>query len=285
MIDRFYSFGWILWAVENPSLTPTFRDTLSLMQLRNCKIIWFFLHTTKVQSMMVDSGFSRLSLKTPEGLKRLGLSRDKREWLSDTDLDHLPPLSPVPHSPSPPRKDQFGRLHSPRPPTPSPNMRRVDTFFSGKPRIGPLSPCNSTNRLSLNLDLSPLREGSVTLDRFKRDNSFEKPDITGSPRLCVRSLPTSPVLTRASRPRRPMRRNKSDSEQHNEFTKEDRIIQWIQDVQENRKDDSVCIDAEDLSEFSSAASTSDSSELELGSSPSLPAIQEHSIYNSHPNLS
>lgn len=205
--------------------------------------------------------------KVVDGQKLQG----SKDWSSETDLRRLPPLSPaVPISPRLSRKGIHGQLQSPRPPTPSPNRSPNLT----KPRLAPLSPSSSSQRLSLNLDLITLKEEIVAMEG--RTGSPQSPRdrvpicMTDSPRMHVRSLPSSPRGTR--RFHASARRLNSDPENCLNHSKEDRIVEWIRDVQ--RLDDTV--EHDDILEFSSTSDCSDQ-----GSSPILPAIQENTVLNSH----
>lgn len=186
---------------------------------------------------------------------------DKKRWSSETDLEKLPPLSPA--MPVSPRLSSKG-MHKHRPPTPSPN-RSLNNDIS---RLIPLSPSNSSQRLSLNLDLITLKEEILAFEgRQGQERVYPNNSISDSPRLRVRSLPSSPRTSR-HRFRRP------NSESDNGL-KDDRIVEWIQNVQkcDNMDENDDVLDG----------TISDFSEFDLSGSPVLPPIQEHTTPNSHTN--
>lgn len=188
---------------------------------------------------------------------------EQKPWSSETDLHKLPPLSTA--MPISPRLAREG-MHRQRPPTPSPNRSPAVNILNGYPRLAPLSPASSTQRLSLNLDLITLKEEIVAFEG-------DRVSMPESPRLRVRSLPSSP---RTSPRNRILKRVSSDSENG---PKDERIVEWIRNVQKSEDTD------ENSDAFEQLSSTSDLSDHDLCGSPVLPAIHEHTMLNSLSSLS
>jgi len=196
---------------------------------------------------------SKLSFLKSKKLKGsvAGLKLDEnKRWSSETDLEKLPPISPT--LPISPRLASKGMQ---RPPTPSPNRSLNDH----PRRLIPLSPSSS-----LNLDLITLKEEILALEGGQvREGENSSNSITDSPRLRVRSLPSSPRLSR----HRFLRPNSElDS-----GLKEERIVEWIHNVQKFDK----------MSENSDVldGTISDLSDFDLSGNPVLPPIRENTRDN------
>ena len=161
----------------------------------------------------------------------LGRRLDNRQWGSETDIrkSSLPPIQSSEKKNSNFKwiSNKSAKQYANRPPTPSP-VRNQDSVFSfGK--TSRMSPSNSSQRLSLNLDLRPML-GGADFRRYSASFDDHSPEVEYSPRLCARSLPPSPNMHRNQRLyHRNLRRLSNDSEQGD--ARDDRILNWIRDVQ------------------------------------------------------
>lgn len=176
------------------------------------------------------------------GFKRskfpLGRSLDSRAWGSETDIrqSSLPPIQSSEKKNSNTcsnfkwiPNNSGKQLYPNRPPTPSPSRQQDSVFSFGK--TSRISPSNSSQRLSLSLDLRPVVEGTdISTRRHSSGFADHSPELEWSPRL-PRSLPPSPNMHRSHRfHHRVLRRLSNDSEPGD--AKDDRILNWLRDVSE-----------------------------------------------------
>lgn len=207
----------------------------------------------------------------------LGRCLEKRQWSSETDIPQssLPPISSNDTRKNNnykwiPNNSSGKQLYSNRPATPSPG-RNPDSVFSFG-RTSRISPSNLSHRLSLSLDLRPII-GGVDLRRHSAGFADSSPEVEYSPRLCARSLPSSPRLHRNQRiHHRNLRRMSSDSEQGD--SKEDRIINWIRDVSEKTQGHSQTQSFNDDEETLFDYPMEKNDDLGFNSVNGLPVIQE-----------
>lgn len=240
------------------------------------------------------SGITKRSNTSQARFKRLSyplsLNLRDRKWGSDSDLDqtHLPPIAGD-------KNVANAKKEIVRPPTPNPTgVRRFENWIQSvaNARTSNSLPL-SNKKMSLSLDLSPLSEKKQSSENlgFKcsmsqcsdHDSVFCNPPNLDSPKMCVRSLPSSPLtVKRHLHPRRSVQfhigRTKSSGdeergsnmlpfttpedfcERNNSF-KEDMILRWIQDVEDKSPDTTSWCESS-LSEFDTSCQT-------------LPAIDEN----------
>lgn len=213
-------------------------------------------------------------LTVMEDLKRSKFSFSKhldcRQWRSETDIQRSS-LPPIQNNEKKNSKliitGSAGKQLCPnRPPTPNP-ARQQETLYSWG-RTSRMSPSNSSQRLSLSLDLRPVIEGANSR-RYSAGFVDNSPEAEWSPRPCIRSLPPSPTVQRSHRLHRSLRRLSSDSEHSDDKFKDDRIMSWIRDVSEkthlkNSHDD------DEYDVFECSLENDDDTIV----SPGLPVIQE-----------
>ncbi|XP_032219072.2 uncharacterized protein LOC116602070 [Nematostella vectensis] len=216
---------------------------------------------------------------TPELRRKdfLGL-QTARNWGSAPDINKLPPLNIKDV-----RKSKTRQIN--RPPTPSPQMRgKHFNLFGSSQRTRNLSP-SSKQRLDLSLDLQPLVKGGGFVNGLRQSLAEAE-----SPRLSVRSLPSSPVLPRNAkvRNRNPAKRLNSDSEAYLKGkllgSKDEHIMKWIRDV-ESSQEDLFAMPSTDTAECGGDArtsiSSSDSRDQDTTSAtPTLPVINEGDGFDS-----
>ena len=173
-------------------------------------------------------------------LKRQALpfstSLAERRWRSESEID-LPSLPPISGTTKKlPSININLKVH--RPPTPSPNRSPDYVSTSWRKERRSLSPpSNSTPRRTRSLDMRPILEGSNFRGRYLYCSSSEEDhrltEAPESPRLCVRSLPSSPNIPRRNVRIQSFHRrlHSADSDaDRSEGSKEERIMTWIQDV-------------------------------------------------------
>lgn len=131
-----------------------------------------------------------------------------------------------------------------------------------------MSPSNSSQRLSLSVDLRPVIEGANSR-RYSAGFVDNSPEAEWSPRPCIRSLPPSPTVQRSHRFHRSLRRLSSDSEHIDEKFKDDRIMSWIRDVSEKTHSQNSHHDDE-YDVFQCSLENDDDTSVAAG----LPIIQE-----------
>lgn len=194
---------------------------------------------------------------------------DCRQWRSETDIQHGSSLPPIQNSENKNSKliNTSGKQLCPnRPPTPNP-ARQQETLYSwGK--TSRMSPSNSSQRLSLSLDLRPVIAGANSR-RHSAGFVDNSPEAEGSPRPCIRSLPPSPTVQRSHRLHRSLRRLSSDSEHIDEKFKDERIMSWIRDVSEKTHSQSSH-DDDEYDVFECSLENDDDTCI----AASLPVIQE-----------
>ena len=132
-----------------------------------------------------------------------------------------------------------------------------------------MSPSNSSQRLSLSLDLRPVIEGANSR-RYSAGFVDNSPEAEWSPRPCIRSLPPSPTVQRSHRLHRSsLRRLSSDSGHIDEKFKDDRIMNWIRDVSEKTHSQNSH-DDDEYDVFECSLKNDDDTIV----APGLPVIQE-----------
>lgn len=213
-------------------------------------------------------------LSVMENLKRpkfpFSKHLDCRQWRSETDIQRssLPPIQNNEKRNSKPiTTSSAGKQLCPnRPPTPNP-ARQQETLYSWG-RTSRMSPSNSSQRLSLSLDLRPVIEGAANSRRYSTGFVDNSPEAEWSPRPCIRSLPPSPTVQRSQRLHRSLRRLSSDSEHIDEKFKDDRIMNWIRDVSEKTHSQNSH-DDDEYDVFECSLENDDDISV-----PGLPVIQE-----------
>lgn len=216
-----------------------------------------------------------------DGFKRskspLGRCLESRQWGSETDLHQssLPPISSNEKKNSNFKwiPNNSGKQLLPnRPPTPSPGRQQDSVFSFGK--TSRISPSNSSSqRLSLNLDFIRPIVGGTDFRRHSASFADHSPELEWSPRICVRSLPSSPRVQRSHRlHHRNLRRLSSDSEQGD--VKDERIINWIRDVSENNQAHTSSFNDDDDEDFLLDCSLDKNDEMSFNCVNGLPVIQE-----------
>lgn len=131
-----------------------------------------------------------------------------------------------------------------------------------------MSPSNSSQRLSLSLDLRPVIEAANSR-RYSAGFVDNSPEAEWSPRPCIRSLPPSPTVQRSHRFHRSLRRLSSDSEHNDEKLKDDRIMSWIRDVSEKTQSQNSH-DDDEYDVFECSLENDEDTSVAAG----LPVIQE-----------
>ena len=212
----------------------------------------------------------------------LGRDLDSRQWGSETDIGRssLPPIQRNEKNKNSNfkwiTKNSGKQLSCNRPPTPNPASpgRNTESMFSfGK--TSRISSSSSPHRLSLNLDLRPIVKGA---DFRRHSSSFtdHSPEAEWSPRMSVRSLPTSPTWSPTTQRRRCLhhrllRRLSNDSEQGD--ARDDRIVNWIRDVSEKTQDHTNSFEDEgEENLFENSSEKND--DIGFNAVNGLPVIQE-----------
>lgn len=198
---------------------------------------------------------------------------DCRQWRSETDIQRssLPPIQNNEKKNSKLINTSGKQLFPNRPPTPNP-ARQQETLHSWG-TTSRMSPWNSSQRLSLSLDLRPVIEGANSR-RYSAGFVDNSPEAEWSPRPCIRSLPPSPTVQRSHRLHRSLRRLSSDSEHIDEKFKDDRIMSWIRDVSEKTHPQNSH-DDDEFDVFECSLENDDDTSAAAG----LPVIKEGQKYN------
>ncbi|XP_068704920.1 uncharacterized protein [Montipora foliosa] len=225
-------------------------------------------------------------VSTMDGFKSRNFPRNRknqgsRRWGSETDIrqSSLPPIQSNEKCGNSNFKwisnNSAKYSYANRPPTPSPGITTDSVFSFG--RTSKMSTSSSSQRLSLSLDLRPTVKGN-DFRRHSAGFADHSPETEScSPRMCVRSLPSSPswsptVQRSRKLHHRNLRRLASDSSEHGE-ARDDRIMNWIRDVSQSTSPYNLSIDGDD-DEMLFACSLEKKDELGFNGVNGLPVIQE-----------